>query len=117
MKHETKTIDAKGRTLGRVASEVAMNLMGKTKATYERHKYSGMPVRVINASKISITAKKLEDIRHLRYSGMPGGLKITKAGKTVEKKGFRELLRLSIYRMLPSNKLRREMLKNLKIEE
>ena len=46
-----KTIDAQGRTLGRVASEVAMSLMGKTKATFERNVYSGFPVKVVNASK------------------------------------------------------------------
>ena len=56
---EIKTIDANGRTLGRVASEVAMSLMGKTKATFERNKYSGFPVKVVNASKLRITAKKL----------------------------------------------------------
>ena len=58
MKDNTiKTIDAAGRTLGRVASEVAMSLMGKTKATFERNKYCGFPVKVINAGKIKITVK------------------------------------------------------------
>jgi len=54
MKNNTiKTIDASGRTLGRVASEVAMSLMGKTKATFERNRYSGVSVKVINASNLS----------------------------------------------------------------
>jgi len=60
IKKEEKVIDASGRTLGRVASEVAMHLMGKTKPTFERNKYSGFPVKVVNASKLKITAKKLE---------------------------------------------------------
>jgi large subunit ribosomal protein L13 len=120
MKTEAKgirTIDAAGRTLGRVASEVAMSLMGKTKATFERNIYSGFPVKVINASKLRITAKKLEEIYHTRYSGIPGGLHILKGTETVEKKGLKELVRLAIFQMLPGNKLRRIMMKNLKIED
>lgn len=113
---EVKTIDASGRTLGRVATEVAMSLMGKTKATFERNKYSGFPVKVINASKIKITAKKLESIYHTRYSGIPGGLRIMKGTETVEKKGLQEMLKLATFQMLPDNKLRREMMKHLKIE-
>jgi large subunit ribosomal protein L13 len=112
-----KTIDASGRTLGRVASEVAMSLMGKTKATFERNTYSGFPVKVTNASKIRITAKKLESIYHTRYSGIPGGLRILKGTETAEKMGMRELLKLATEQMLPANKLRRTMMKNLKIED
>ncbi|MEX2028870.1 MAG: uL13 family ribosomal protein [Candidatus Paceibacterota bacterium] len=112
-----KTIDAQGRTLGRVASEVAMHLMGKNKTTFERNKYSGVPVRVINASKISITAKKLEKIFHTSYSGIPGGLRILTGTETAEKRGLKELVKLATYQMLPGNKLRREMMKNLTIED
>lgn len=111
------TVDASGRTLGRVASEVASLLMGKNKPSYERNVYSGSPVKVVNASKLRITAKKLEEIYHTRYSGIPGGLRILKAKETVEKRGLKELIRLSTYNMLPDNKLRREMLKHLKIED
>ena len=118
MKDNTiKTIDASGRTLGRVASEVAMSLMGKTSPTFERNKYCGFPVKVINASKLRITTKKLEEIYHTRYSGMRGGLRILKGTETAEKKGFKELIKLAIYQMLPDNKLRREMMKHLKIED
>ena len=114
---ELKTIDASGRTLGRVASEAAVNLMGKNRATFERHVYSGFPVKVVNASKIRITPRKLTEIKHKRYSGSPGGLRVISAKETVEKKGYPELLRLAIYHMLPGNKLRRQMMKNLIIEE
>jgi len=114
---EIKTIDASGRTLGRVASQVAMSLMGKTKASFERNKYCGMPVKVINATKLNITTKKLESIYHTRYSGIPGGLRILKGTETAIKKGLKELLKLAIYKMLPANKLRRAMMKNLKIED
>lgn len=112
-----KTIDASGRTLGRVASEVATILMGKNKATFERNIYSGFPVKVVNASKLSITPKKLSEIYHTRYSGIPGGLRILRGSQTVKTGGLKELIKLAIYQMLPSNKLRREMMKNLKIED
>ena len=116
-KTSIKTIDAKDRALGRVASEVAMSLMGKTKATFERNVYSGFPVKVINASKLRITAKKLDEIYHTRYSGIPGGLRILKGTETAEKRGLKELIRLATFQMLPGNKLRRVMMKNLKIED
>lgn len=114
---ELKTVDAQGRTLGRVASEVAMLLMGKTSPTFERNVYSGFPVKVLNASKLKITAKKLDEIFHTRYSGIPGGLRILKGTETAEKKGLKELIKLATYQMLPDNKLRREMMKHLVIED
>lgn len=114
---DVKIVDASGRTLGRVVTEVAVSLMGKDKPTFERNKYSGRPVKVINAGKIKITTKKLEELQHARYSGMPGGLRIIKGKETLEKRGMRELVRLATHRMLPDNKIRREMLKHLTIEE
>jgi len=116
-KIENKIIDATDRTLGRVASEVAMSLMGKTKATFERNIYCGFPVKVINASKLRITTKKLDEIYHTRYSGMRGGLRILKGTETAEKKGLKELIKLATSQMLPGNKLRRIMMKNLTIED
>ena len=112
-----RTIDASGRTLGRVATEVAMSLMGKTSPSFERNHYSGFPVKVVNASKLRITTKKLENIYHTRYSGIPGGLRIMFGTETAEKKGLKELIKLATYKMLPSNKLRRTMMMNLKIED
>lgn len=116
-KIEDKIIDAQGRTLGRVATEVAMILMGKNKPTFERHAYTGFPVKVVNASKLRITAKKLESIYHQRYSGMRGGLRTLKGTETAEKKGLKELIKLATFQMLPDNKIRREMMKHLKIED
>ncbi len=114
---DTKIVDASGRTLGRVATEVAMSLMGKTKPTFERNKYSGMPVNVINASKLRITTKKLAEIYHTRYSGIPGGLRILTGTETAEKRGYKELIKLAVYNMLPDNKIRREMMKHLTIQD
>lgn len=116
-KKEVVVIDASGMTLGRVSTAIAMSLMGKTSATFERNVYSGFPVRVINAAKLTITNKKLEEIFHTRYSGRPGGLRILKGTETKEKKGLSELIKLAVYHMLPGNKLRREMMKNLTVEE
>ncbi len=116
-KIEYNNIDASGRTLGRVASEAAMILMGKNKPTFERNKYTGFPVKIVNADKLRITEKKLEEIFHTRYSGIPGGLRILKGTETKEKKGLKELIKLAIYQMLPDNKLRRKMMMNLKIED
>ncbi|MEK7113366.1 MAG: 50S ribosomal protein L13 [Patescibacteria group bacterium] len=114
---EEKKINAEGRTLGRVASETAIYLMGKNKPSFERNVYSGVDVKVINASKIKITAKKLESLYHVRYSGERGGLRILKGTETKEKKGMKELVRLAVYSMLPDNKLKKEMMKHLKIED
>jgi len=112
-----KIIDASGRTLGRVASEAAMSLMGKTKVSFERNKYSGIPVKIVNASKLRITPQKLESIYHTRYSGIPGGLRVIKGTETAAKMGLKELLKLATEQMLPSNKLRRDMMKNLTITD
>jgi large subunit ribosomal protein L13 len=114
---EEKVVDASGRTLGRVASEVAMFLMGKTSASFERNKYSGFPVKVTNASKLKITTKKLEEIFHQRYSGMRGGRRVLKGTETAEKKGLKELIKLATFQMLPDNKLRRVMMKHLTIQD
>ncbi len=114
---EIKIVNAEGRTLGRVASEVAMFLMGKTHPSFERNVYSGFPVLVKNSSKLKITTKKLAEIFHTRYSGIPGGLRILKGTETAEKKGLKELIRLATYQMLPDNKIRREMMKHLVIED
>ena len=114
--NDTKTIDASDRTLGRVASEVARFLMGKNSPSFERNIYSGFPVKVVNASKLRITPKKLKQIYHTRYSGIPGGLRVISGTETKEKLGLKELIKLATYKMLPGNKLRREMMKNLKIE-
>ena len=116
---ETKitTIDAAGITLGRVSTQIATILMGKNSPKFERNVFSGYPVHVINASKIKITAKKLAEIQHARYSGYPGGLRITKGKETAEKKGMKELVKLAVYQMLPDNKLRRKMMMGLTVED
>lgn len=115
-KKDVKIIDANGKVLGRVATEIAFCLMGKNSPSFERNVYSGFPVKVINASKLRITNKKLESIYHTRYSGIPGGLRIIKGVETATKIGLKELIKLATYQMLPANKLRKTMMKNLSID-
>ncbi|HEU0085522.1 MAG TPA: 50S ribosomal protein L13 [Candidatus Paceibacterota bacterium] len=114
---EEMVVDAQGKALGRLATEISFILSGKNKATFERNIYSGAPVKVVNASKIKTNTKRLEGISHKRYSGYPGGLTILSGSEVIGKKGFGELIKHAVYQMLPGNKLRREMMKNLKIEE
>ena len=111
------TIDAKGKSLGRVASKAAILLMGKNDPTYERHKLSANKVHITNTSKTKINPKKLKSVEYVRYSGYPGGLKKETMEEVIKKKGYTELYRRAVYGMLPSNKLRARMLKNLTISE
>ncbi|HYC34312.1 MAG TPA: 50S ribosomal protein L13 [Candidatus Paceibacterota bacterium] len=110
-------IDATGEKLGRVASKAATLLMGKDSVDFARNKVSENKVHIENASKISITEKKLAESVHARYSGYPGGLTKAALKQVVEKKGYAELLKHAVSGMLPKNKLRAKMLLNLKITE
>lgn len=112
-----KTINAEGKTLGRLATEVAVSLIGKDSASFERHIYSGGKVKVLNASKIKVTAKKMEDMLREKYSGHRGGLKILNWKEVVAKKGYRDLVLFAVKGMLPKNRLQKKMLASLTVEE
>ncbi len=116
-KIKTTTIDAKGKTLGRVASVVAKALMGKDAATFERHMLTGGKVVVENAGMIKIDPRKLETVQYAQYSGYPGGLRYESLANVIEKKGIEEALRRAVYGMLPGNKLRPQIMKNLTVNE
>ena len=109
------TVDAKGRTVGRVATEVAVFLMEKNTAQYSPEKVPTAKVKVINANGLSITEKKKGEKTYKNYSGYPGGLRITPLKELIEKKGNEEALMLAVKGMLPDNKLKKFMLKNLTI--
>ena len=111
------TIDASGKKLGRLASQIATILMGKNGADFTRNTLSGNKVKVLNSSKIEVTNKKLDSKNYKNYSGYPGGLKVLAMKKVVEDKGFKEALRIAVKGMLPKNKLRDRMMKNLIISE
>jgi large subunit ribosomal protein L13 len=109
------TIDAKGRSLGRVATEAASLLMGKETPAFRRDKVSGNEITIVNAEELNLDPKKLQDKKYKTFSGYPGGLKHESMRRLKARKGVEELLRLAIYGMLPSNKLRPLMMKNIKI--
>lgn len=111
------TIDATNRKLGRVASEAASILNGKNTASFARNTVTPTTVVITNASKADISEKKLVQKRYVRYSGYPGGLRNPSMENVIEKKGFSEIFTLAVYGMLPSNKLRAKIMKNLTVKE
>lgn len=110
-------IDAKGKKLGRVASEAAVFLIGKNLTDQKRNVAPDVSVKIANASKLQIDSKKKKEKDYASFSGYPGGLKKESMEKLIDRKGFSEVLKLAIYGMLPSNKLRAKMLNNLTITE
>ncbi len=107
-------VDAEGKTLGRLASRIALVLMGKHKPTYAPHLLTGDFVIVTNARKVKLTGKKLLQKKYYRYSGYIGGMKVKTAGELLKTKP-EELIRHAVSGMLPKNRLRKRMLKRLKI--
>jgi large subunit ribosomal protein L13 len=114
---EKYEIDAAGKSLGRVASEAAVVLRGKHKASYTRNKAGEVSVHIINAGRISILPGKPRKTAYTRYSGYPGGLKSQTMEEMAKKHGYREVLRKMIRGMIPTNRLRPIVLKNLTISE
>lgn len=111
------TIDATGKSLGRLASEVATILMGKNTPEFTRNNLSGHTVTVTNASKLKVAEQKMKEKAYLSFSGYPGGLKKTSMEHMVGKKGYGEVIKIAVKGMLPANKLRNEMLKSLTITD
>ncbi|MDR1546309.1 MAG: 50S ribosomal protein L13 [Deltaproteobacteria bacterium] len=107
-------VDAAGLVVGRLASELANRLRGKTKAIYTPHNDVGDFVVVVNADKVRFTGRKLDDKLYVRYSGYIGGLKQTTARDLLERKP-RDLLMHAVRGMLPKNSLGRRQLKKLKV--
>lgn len=114
VKREWHEVDASSDSLGRVASKVAMLLMGKNKANYSAHMDSGDFVVVINAGKIKLTGKKATQKVYRSHSGYPGGFKETPF-KTLEEKHPGEAVRKAIAGMLPDNRLKDDRLARLRI--
>lgn len=110
-------IDASGKALGRVATEAALVLRGKTSPSYARHIAPKVRVEISNAGQLKITGNKLSAKTYSRYSGYPGGLKQPTLAVVAERHGLSEPLRHAIIGMLPRNKLRPVLLKQLHITE
>lgn len=113
----THTIDAQNKKLGRVASEAATLLMGKRTTAFVRNKVSGVQVKIINTSKATFDVKKLNDKAYVTFTGFRGGLYTEKLSELIARKGTKEVFERAVYRMLPSNSLRKQMMKNLTITE
>lgn len=111
------TIDAQNKKLGRVASEAATLLMGKNLTSFAKNKVVPVKVSIINASKADLGTKKLADKEYVTYSGYPGGIKHETLAHLKGRRGMSEVFRRAIDGMLPKNKLKAKMLKNLNISE
>jgi large subunit ribosomal protein L13 len=114
MKH---TLDAQGKKVGRVASEAAKILMGKNTTDYARNIAPNVQVEIINANKADVSLKKRAEELKARYSGYPSGIVTPTVGQVIDQKGMKELFRRAVDGMLPRNKLRAKMIKNLTISE
>lgn len=107
-------VDANGKTLGRLATVVASVLKGKTKPIYTRHVDTGDFVIIVNADKIHLTGKKLDQKFYYSHSGFPGGLKSITAGKLLKTKP-EDVLKKAVAGMLPKTQLGKQMLSKLKV--
>ncbi|MGB4076355.1 MAG: uL13 family ribosomal protein [Minisyncoccia bacterium] len=111
------TVDAQGRTLGRVASEAASALLGKRSVHFVKNKVLPVTVTILNANKLLIGEKRIDGKTYTRYTGYPGGLKHFSMKDVVKKTGMKGLLTKTVDGMIPRNKLRKERMKRLKIED
>ena len=107
-------VDAEGKTLGRLATQIADRLRGKGKPQYTPHIDTGDFVVVVNAEKIAVTGNKLDAKMYYRHSGFPGGLRVRPLREQLERRPT-EVLRKAVKGMLPKNRLAREQLTKLKI--
>ena len=107
-------VDAKGKTLGRLASALASRLRGKHRPEYTPNADLGDYIVVINANKINVTGDKLNQKKYFKHSGYPGGIK-SKSLDNVIKNSPEDAIRMAVKGMLPKNKLGKKMLTKLKI--
>ena len=107
-------VDAEGKNLGRLASEIAIVLRGKNKPQYTPHVDTGDFVVVINAEKIAVTGNKLTGKVYYRHSGYPGGLKSRTLAQMLERRPT-EVVRKAVKGMLPKNRLAAKQLTKLKV--
>ena len=111
---EWLVVDASGKTLGRLATQIADTLRGKRKPEYTPHCDVGDFVIVFNAEKIAVTGKKRQEKRYYRHSGYPGGLRSRTLEEMLQRRP-EEVIRLAVKGMLPRNRLARAQLRKLKV--
>lgn len=115
IQRQTHTINAEGKVLGRLATEIARFLIGKHKPNFVPYLDSGDFVVVTNADKVKITGKKLEQKKYIRHSGYPGGLKVEAMEKVFARKP-QLVIEHAVKGMLPKNRLGKKMILRLKVE-
>ena len=108
-------LDASGKILGRIATDIAMHLIGKTDPKYVPYLDHGDKVVIENAAKLKVTGKKEDGKKYFRFSGHPGGMKSATLGQLLDKKPD-ILLRKVVYNMLPKNRLRKNRMARLVIK-
>lgn len=116
IKRQTHTIDASGKILGRLATEIAKLLMGKNKPSFVPYLDNGDFVVVTNASGVKVTGKKTTDKKYVRHSGYPGGLKVETYDKLLVRRP-EAIIEHAVKGMLPKNRLGRAMIKKLKVQK
>ena len=114
IKHDWWVVDAEGLTLGRMATVIASHLRGKHKPTFATFLDTGDHVVVVNAEKVVLTGKKLDQKTYYRHSGYPGGLSETTAREMIKKRPER-MVESAIRGMLPKGPLGRQMFRKLKV--
>jgi len=108
-------VDAEGLVLGRMAAEIAKILRGKNKPIFTPHMDCGDNVIVINADKVALTGKKLDNKIYYRHTGYPGGIKSTTPRRILEGKFPERVVEKAVQRMIPKGPLGRDQLRNLKV--
>ena len=109
-----KIVDATGKTLGRLARDIAVSLQGKDKPTYTPHTITGDFVVVVNAARVRTTGRKTTQKFYYRHSGYVGNLKSTRLREMLETRPER-VIELAVKGMLPRNHMGRQMLRRLKV--
>lgn len=107
------TIDAKGRALGRVASEAAAILRGKNDAKFKENAAPEAKLIVLNVDQLKLTGQKIKQKKYKTYSGYPGSLRSFSIDRAIGKKGKSFIFKTAVLGMLPKNKLQIRMIKNL----
>jgi large subunit ribosomal protein L13 len=116
METREHTIDAKGKRLGRVATEAASVLLGKDSTSFTKNQVSSVTVKVLNASHLDISEKRGTEV-FKTYSGYPGGLKEEPLSHLAARRGYAEVVRRVVGGMLPKNRLHKLRMRNLEVSE
>lgn len=114
VKRDWYVVDATGKTLGRLATEIARRLRGKHKPEYTPHVDTGDYIVVVNAEKVTVTGRKTTDKMYYRHTGFPGGIKSLSFEKMLQRSPER-IIQIAVKGMLPKNPLGRAMFRKLKV--